>query len=111
MYLCKYKYYKIRFRTDEPDCSNILRIKNHDWTRTVYGKHEEDVPTDALPPLRKKITLTHYFDASLMHDALSSKAMTGVCTFYNKTLIDWYCNRTFTKSITMTVLVLVVIAI
>ena len=41
--------------------------------------------------LGKRILLTHYFDASLMYDVLSGKAVTGVCTFYNKTPIDWYC--------------------
>ena len=28
-----------------------------------------------------------------MHDVLSSKAVTGVCTFDNKTPVDWYCKQ------------------
>ena len=28
-----------------------------------------------------------------MHDVLSGKAMIGVCTFYNKTPVDWYCKQ------------------
>ena len=59
----------------------------------MYGKHEEDVSTDAPPPLGKIIILIHYFDASLMHDVLSGKAETGVCIFYNKTPVDWYCKQ------------------
>ena len=52
-YLCKFKHYKIQFRVDEPDYSNVPGIKNHDWEHSVYGKHEEDVPTNAPPPLGK----------------------------------------------------------
>ena len=40
-----------------------------------------------------RVVLTHYFNASLMHDVLSGKAVTGVCTFYNKTPVDWFCKQ------------------
>ena len=56
----------------------------------MYEKHEEDIQIDAPLPLGKCIVLTHYFDASLMHDVLSGKAVTGVCTFYNKTQVNWF---------------------
>ena len=32
-----------------------------------------------------------------MHDLLSRKALTGVCTFYNKTPVDWYCKQQSTS--------------
>ena len=32
-----------------------------------------------------------------MHDLLSGKAVTGVCTFYNKTPVDWYCKQQATS--------------
>ena len=87
-YVCKYRHYKICFRVNEPDYSNVPGIKNHDWEHTMYPKHEEDIPLDAPPPLGKKIILTHYFDASLIHDVLSGKAVTGVYTFYKKTPVN-----------------------
>ena len=96
-YLCKYRHYKIRFLVDEPDYSNIPTIKNHDWEHTVYGKHEEDILLDAPLPLGEGIILTQYFDASLMHDVLSGKAVTGICTFYNKTPVDWYYKQQSTS--------------
>ena len=65
-------------------------IPDHNWEHSVYGKHEEDIAKDAPEPLRKKIVLTNYFDASFMHDMLSEKAGTSVCTFYNKTPVDCY---------------------
>ena len=54
----------------------------------MHEKHEEDISLDASPPLGKRIILTHYFDVSLMHDALSGKTLTDICTFYNKTPVD-----------------------
>ena len=32
-----------------------------------------------------------------MHDVLSGKAVTGVCTFYQKTLVDWFCKQQSTS--------------
>ena len=85
------------FRVDEPGYSNVSAISGHDWEHSVYGKHEEDIPEDASEPLGRRIVLTHYFDASLMYDILSGKAVTGMCTFYNKTAIDWYCKQQSTS--------------
>ena len=65
-------------------------IPDHDWEHNVYGNHEEDITENIPQPLDKQIILTHYFDASLMHDVLSGKANISVCTFYNKTPMDWY---------------------
>ena len=64
-----------------------------------FWKHEEDIAKDAHEPLGQRIVLALIFDASLMHDILSRKAVTGVCTFYNKTPVDWYCAYCKQKSI------------
>ena len=92
-YLAKFKHFKLRFRVDEPNYSNVPAIPDHDWEHSVYKKHKEDITENIPEPLGKRIVLTHYFDASLMHDLLSGKSVTGVCTFYNKTPIDWYCKQ------------------
>ena len=68
-------------------------IQDYDWEHSVYGKHEEDIAENLPEPLGKRIVLPHYFNASLVHDILSGKAVTGVCTFYNKTPVDWYCKQ------------------
>ena len=77
-YLCRFRHFKIRFRVDEPDYSNVPAIPDHGWECNVYGNHEEDIAEDAPKPLGKRIILTHYFDSSLIHDILSGKAVTGV---------------------------------
>ena len=86
-HLCKFRHYKIRFCVDAPEYSNVPGIKNHDWEHTMYGKHEEDILFEAPPPLGERIVLTYYFNARLMHDVLSGKAVTSVCLFYIKTSV------------------------
>jgi len=95
-YLCKFRHFKIRFRTEEPDYSG-LNLKKYDWANTAYGNPSEELPKDAPPPLGKRITLTHYFDANLMHDVLSGKAVTGILYFYNKNPVNWYCKKQATS--------------
>ena len=95
-YLSKFKHFKIRFRTEEPDYSNF-HDNHHDWSDTVYGSPTEDKPKDAPEPLGKSVTITSHFDANLMHDILSGKACTGVLHFLNKTPIDWYCKKQATS--------------
>ena len=88
------KHFKVRFRTGEPEYSDLPDIPNYDdWRDTAYGKHSEELPTNAPIPLGKRVILTHYYDASLMHDVLSGKAVTGVLHFYNKTPIDSYSKK------------------
>ena len=73
-------------------------IPDHDWEHSVYRKHKEDIAENIPEPLGKRIVLTHYFDASLMHAILSQTAVvTGVCTFYNKTPVNWYCKQQSTS--------------
>ena len=96
-YLCRFRHFKLRFQVDKPDYSNMSGMSDHNWDHSVYGKHEEDIAENIPEPLGKNIVLTHYFDASLMYDILSGKAVTGVCTFYNKTPIDWYCKQQSTS--------------
>ena len=66
-YLCRFWHFKLRFRVEEQHYSNVLEIPDHDWEHSVYGKYEENIAEDAPEPLGKRIILTHYFNASLMH--------------------------------------------
>ena len=42
-YLRRFRHFKLRFRVDEPDYSNVPAIPDHDWEHSVYGKDEEDI--------------------------------------------------------------------
>ena len=96
-YLTKFKHFKLRFRVTEPDMSMFDNKLEFDWSSSVYGNPIEDIPSDAPVPLGKRVTLTHYFDANLMHDVISGKAVTGCVHFANKTPIMWYSKKQATS--------------
>lgn len=91
-YLSKMREGIIRIRTDMPDYSD-LPVQEFDWSRTVYGEVTEEIPSDAPPPLGKKVRLTHFVDANLMHDLLTGKSVTGILHLLNQTPIDWYSKK------------------
>ena len=95
-YVNRFKHFCIRFRTEEPDVS-YFDSKEFDWSSTVYGKHQEEIPIDAPTPLGNRVTLIHYFDANLMHDVLSGKSVTGCVHLANKTPIMWYSKKQATS--------------
>jgi hypothetical protein len=83
------RHASIRVRTDKPDFSDIPDHQ-YDWTYMVYGKTKELLPKDAPEPLGKHATLSHYVDATLMHDVTTGKSVTGILHHINKTPLDWY---------------------
>ena len=92
-YVNRFPNYMIRFRTQQPDLSMFDTHKNQDWTDSVYGNHTEELPLHAPESLGHQVTLIHYFDANLMHDVLSGKAVTGCIHFINKTPIMWHSKK------------------
>ena len=64
-----------------------------DWTKFIYGDCSEEIPDDAPKPLGKQVVLIHYFDANLMHNVLTGKAVTGCLHIANKTPIIWYLKK------------------
>lgn len=91
-YLCKFKHFKIRFHTEEPDYS-MIEDMSYNWANSVYDNPIEEKPKDAPILLGKSVTITSYFDANLMHDVLSGKAVTGILHLQNKTPIEWYSKK------------------
>ena len=67
------KHATLRFCVHEPDYSD-LPVKHYDWS-SVYGEVSEMLPDDAPEPLGKHVTLTHYVDANLFHDALTGRSL------------------------------------
>ena len=88
-YLRKMRHGVIRIRTEEPDYSDIPE-KIADWFYTCYQGSAEEIPSDAPPPLGKRVKMTSYVDANLYHDYISGKSVTGIIHMFNKTPIDTY---------------------
>ena len=88
-----FSHCKIRFRVDKPDYLNAPNIPDYDVEHSVYEPHKADIPIDVQKPLGKMFVLAHYFNIILMCDDLSELIATGVCTFYNKIFVNWYCKQ------------------
>ena len=82
----------IRFRTSEPDHSD-LPDPVYEWDTSVHGKITEQKPEDAPAPLGKPVTLTHFVDANLYHDMLTGRSVTGILHLINQTPIDWHSKK------------------
>jgi hypothetical protein len=91
-YLSEMHHAGIRFRTEEPDFSN-LPDQVFDWSRSVYGKVKERIPEDAPVPRGRYVVTSSYVDANLYHDHINGRALTGILHFLNATPIDWYSKR------------------
>jgi len=76
---------------------NTLEPDRFDWTNQPYGNETEELPTDAPPPKGKRVVLSHWFNANLMHDLLSGKSVTGVFHMANLTPIQWYSKKQSTS--------------
>jgi hypothetical protein len=90
-YLSRMKHGVLRFRTGEPDYSDLHDFE-YNW-ESVYAPVSEDIPHDAPEPLGHFITFTHYVDANLMHDIVTGCSVTGVLHLINETPIDWFSKK------------------
>jgi hypothetical protein len=91
-YLAKMRHGVVRFRTVEPDYSD-LPSHEYDWAKSVYGDVTEDVPKNAPTPLGKHVTLTHYVDANLFHCLVTGRSVTGILHLANQTPLDWFTKK------------------
>ena len=91
-YLAKTKHFAIRYKTKEPDYSHLPK-QEYEWTRTVYGNVEEEIPKDIPKPLGKRVMATTFLDANLLHNIVTGKSVTAVLIFVNSTPTDWFLKR------------------
>ena len=68
-------------------------VQKFDWGNTAYSNSEEDFPAEGPEPKGKRVVLTHYYDANLMHNVLSGKLVTGVFHLMNLTPLQWYSKK------------------
>ena len=65
----------------------------------MYGAISEMLPDDAPEPLGKRVTLSHFVDANLMHDLITGRSLTGILHLMNKTPIEWYSKKQATVEV------------
>ena len=86
-YLANFPHGSLRFRTHEPDYSNLPH-KEYDWQRTVYSGAQEEVPLDIPEPKGKHVTTATCVDANLHHDQVMGRAVTACLV--NATPTHWH---------------------
>ena len=68
-YLINHRHYRIRFDVRRPN-HEYTPVPTHDWSNTAYRNGVETLPDDAPTPKRKRVILTHYYDANLIYNVL-----------------------------------------
>jgi hypothetical protein len=91
-YLFRFKSAQLRYRTHEPDLSDVNQ-PTFDWADSIYGTVREEVPRDIPRPLGKAVVTVSYVDANLLHCLTTGRSVTGVLHFLNGTMIDWYSKK------------------
>jgi hypothetical protein len=73
----------IRFRTDEPDYTDLPDDESTRWDESVLygGDTAEMTPQDAPKPLGRYNVLTHYVDPNLYHDWITPYCMFMLLSF------------------------------
>ena len=90
----KFAYGSLRFRTHEPDSSNLLVLhKEYDLQRTVYSGAQEEIPHDIPEPKGKHVTTAAYIDANLHHDQVTGRAVTACLYIVSATPSHWHTKR------------------
>jgi hypothetical protein len=70
-YLKRNQKGEIRFGTQIPDHESVATPVGYDWSSTIYGDVNEELPLDMPIPKDKAMRLTTYQDANLYHDLVT----------------------------------------
>ena len=90
--LANFPHGSLRFRTHEPDYSNLPH-KEYDWQSMVYSVAKEEVLHDIPEPKGKHLTTTTYVDAYLHHDQVTGRVVTACFHLVNATPSHWHTKR------------------
>jgi hypothetical protein len=64
-----------------------------DWTESIYGDVQEELPPKAPTPLGSPVIMTCFVDASHGSDKVSRRSQTGIIIFLNNAPILWYSKK------------------
>ena len=77
-------------RPREPDPNAFTRTN---WTTSIYGKLEEELPPGRLAPRGAEVDMTCFVDASHGGDLLTRRSHTGYIIYLNNTPICWFSKK------------------
>ena len=91
-YIINCRHYLLRFNVNKPNYNDVPE-NCFDWSNTLYNHDKEELPSDAPEPKGKRVILSHWYDAILMHDVLSGKSVMGAFHMANLTAMMWYSKK------------------
>ena len=74
------------FDPSEPDIDES-QFPREDWSATPYGDCNEEIPSNAPPPLGVAFTIRGFVDSNHAGDTITRRSRTGFMVFLNKALI------------------------
>lgn len=91
-YLEKHLDAPLVFDDKEPEIREEA-FQKVDWSESIYGKVEEEVPVNAPEPLGHPVVMTCFVDANHAGDMVTRRSQTGFIIYLNNAPIDWYSKR------------------
>jgi hypothetical protein len=64
-----------------------------DWSDSVYGDVEEELPPRMPKPLGNPVTMTCFVDANHAGDKVTRRSQTGFIIYLNNSPIDWFSKK------------------
>jgi hypothetical protein len=64
-----------------------------DWSGSIYGEGEEELPPKMPEPLGNSVQITCFVDSDHAGNKVTRKSHTGFIIFLNNAPIDWYSKR------------------
>ena len=91
-YLKKHHNAEMPFDPTEPDI-DMSRFERQDWSKSVYGVIEEELPENMPEPHGLSMKMTVKVDADHAGESLTRRSRTGYIVFLNKAPIYWLSKK------------------
>jgi hypothetical protein len=70
-----------------------LAFHRSDWSESIYGEVEEEIPPNAPKPLGSPVMMTCFVDANHAGDKITRRSQTGFIIYLNNAPIDWFSKK------------------
>ena len=91
-YLKKHHNSEMPFDPSRPDI-DMGKFPRQDWSRSIYGEPEEELPPNMPKPLGMEMILTVYVDSDHAGESLTRRSRTGFVVFLNRAPIYWLSKK------------------
>ena len=91
-YLKKHHNAEMPFDPTPPNI-DTQKFQPQDWSKSIYGELEEEVPPNMSKPLGMEMIMTVYVDSDHAGEVLTRRSRTGFVVFLNKAPIYWMSKK------------------